>query len=48
MARKTKDKLVHIRMTAAQKTAIARAAARRGLGLSTWMLALSLEQVSRG
>jgi uncharacterized protein (DUF1778 family) len=45
---KVKNKLVQVRMTQSQKEIIARAANRRGLGLSTWMLSLSLEHARRG
>jgi uncharacterized protein (DUF1778 family) len=48
MAKANKDKVVNVRMTQAQKAALTRAAARRGMGLSTWMLSLSLERVRRG
>ena len=41
-----KEEMVPIRMTADQKTALAAAAERRGLPLSTWMLMLALREAN--
>ena len=41
-----KEEMVPIRMTADQKAALAVAAERRGLPLSTWLLTLGLRELS--
>jgi uncharacterized protein (DUF1778 family) len=41
-----KEEMVPIRMTADQKAALALAAERRGLPLSTWLLTLGLRELS--
>lgn len=40
----TRGEHIDVRMTAAQKAAIERAASKRGLKGSTWMKSLALEQ----
>lgn len=41
-AKERKERSIQIRVTDAQKTKLAEAAARAGLGLSSWMLTVSL------
>lgn len=38
----TKDKSIQVRVTDEQKETLAKAAARSGLGLSSWLLAVGL------
>jgi hypothetical protein len=47
-AKKTaKEVSIQIRATKAQKAKLAKAAEKRGLGLSTWMLMLSLAEAEK-
>lgn len=43
-----KEESIRIRATAAQKQALADAAARAGLGLSSWLLAIGLRAAQEG
>jgi uncharacterized protein (DUF1778 family) len=43
-----KEKFVQIRVTAAQKAALVKAANRAGLGLSSWMLTVALAAANKG
>jgi uncharacterized protein (DUF1778 family) len=48
MARRTvKDGQIHLRVTAEQKRVLSSAAAAAGLSLSSWLLALALQNVRR-
>jgi len=42
-----KEKSVQIRVTEAQKATLAKAAERAGLGLSSWMLSVSLAAAAK-
>lgn len=42
-----KDKGILIRVTETQKTALAEAAAKEGLGVSTWMLSVAMREIQR-
>lgn len=42
-----KEKSIQIRVTEAQKTTLTKAAERAGLGLSSWMLSVSLAAASK-
>jgi DNA-binding MarR family transcriptional regulator len=42
-----KESNVHIRVTEAQKAAIEEAAARSGLGASSWMLMLAMREIDK-
>lgn len=42
-----KDKGILIRVTEAQKEALAKAAEKAGLGLSSWMLTVALREIQR-
>jgi uncharacterized protein (DUF1778 family) len=42
-----KEESVHIRVTAEQKATLAEAAGKAGLGLSSWMLMVSLREAQK-
>jgi uncharacterized protein (DUF1778 family) len=42
-----KDKGILIRVTEAQKAALAEAAAKEGLGVSSWMLSVAMREIER-
>lgn len=42
-----KEKSILIRVTEAQKEALAKAAEKAGLGLSSWMLTVALREIQR-
>lgn len=42
-----KDKGILIRVTETQKTALAEAAKKEGLGLSSWMLSVAMREIQR-
>ena len=43
-----KDSNIHVRVTEAQKAKLSEAAAKAGLGVSSWLLMLGLREADKG
>jgi uncharacterized protein (DUF1778 family) len=47
VVKEPKEEVVNVRLTTSQKEKLAGIAARRGMGLSTWLLFLALEHAAK-